>query len=215
MVGAIIAGLGGVLAGWGLAIGNPALAVLAAAVAVIGIFLDRARLADHRAAAAIPVASSQTGWEDVHRELARARRHERPMAIVRLSGDPARAAGDRAASIVPYLRRIDRVWAEHGDVNLLLPDTDRTAAERLVSRLQTREPAAVGASPSIATFPVDGLTSGALLAALYGTPLPAVPVPVGVGRPVELPADVIELRPRLAADAPLNLAPGSTADGSS
>lgn len=215
MVGAIIAGLAGIVAGWGLATGEPILAVLAAVAAVIGIFLDRARLADHRALAAIPVASSQAGWEDVHREIARARRHERPMAIVRLPSESGRAAADRAASIVPYLRRIDRVWAEHGDVNLLLPDTDRTAAERLVTRLQVREPAAVGTRPSIATFPVDGLTSGALLAALYGTPLPAVPVPVGVGRPVELPADVIELRPRLAADAPLNMAPGSTADGSS
>ena len=103
------------------------------------------------------------------------------MAIVRLPSDSGPAAADRAASIVPYLRRIDRVWAEHGDVNLLLPDTDRTAAERLVDPAPG-PPARCGRhGASIATFPVDGLTSGALLAALYGTPLPAVPVPVGVG----------------------------------
>ena len=41
------------------------------------------------------------------------------------------------------------------------------------------------------------------MSALYGIPLPSVAVPVGVGRPVELPADVIELRPHLAPDAPL------------
>ena len=60
------------------------------------------------------------------------------------------------------------------------------AAERLIERLEVRQPVAVGNAAAIATFPADGLTSGALLSALYGTPLPSVAVPIGVGRPVEL-----------------------------
>ena len=203
MISAIIAGVAGVIVGWGLATASYLPVAVAVVVAAVGIFLDRARLADHRAPAATAPIASQTGWEDVHRELARARRYQRSMAILRLPGGAGTDASERAIAIVPYLRRIDRIWSEHGDVNVLLPDTDRAAAERLVGRLQARQPAAVGPSPAIATFPVDGLTSGALLAVLYGTPLPTVAVPIGVGRPVELPADVIELRPHLVPEPAL------------
>ena len=203
MITAIVAGLAGIVVGWGLTTASYLPAAVAVVFAGLGIYLDRARLADHRSTTGTVPVASQTGWEDVHRELARARRFQRSMAIVRLPGSEGTDAPDRATTIVPYLRRIDRVWAEHGDVTVLLPDTDRAAAERLVSRLQTRQPIAVGPAPAIVTFPVDGLTSGALLSALYGTPLPSVAVPVGVGRPVELPADVIELRPHLVPVAPL------------
>lgn len=213
MVSAIVALIAGTAIGWSLATAQYWLAALALALGIVGLALERSRLVDGRAAAtatATTVSPSQTGWEDVHRELARARRHERPLAIVRLPGTDPTDASARAVAIAPYLRRIDRIWAEHGDVTVLLPDTDRTAAERLVDRLRARQPVAVGSSPAIATFPADGLTSGALLSALYGTPLPTVAVPIGVGRPVELSADgsvasadVIELRPHLAPDAPL------------
>ncbi len=202
MIGAIVAGLAGVVAGLGLAAANPGLVVMAVVVGAIGIFLDRARLADHRVPTMVAPVASQTGWEDVHRELARARRFKRSMAIVRLPGADGSDGTTRATAIAPYLRRIDRVWSEHGDVNLLLPDTDRPAAELLVRRLQARQPGAVGSDPGIATFPVDGLTSGALLSALYGAPLPSVPVPVGIGRPADESADVIDLRPHLVPDDP-------------
>ena len=212
MTTAIVALIAGVLVGWSVATGQYWLALVAAVLGVALIALERTGLGDRRAstAAAASVSPSQAGWEDVHREIARARRHERPLAIVRLPGADANDAPTRAAAIAPYLRRIDRVWAEHGDVNVLLPDTDRAAAEQLIGRLQARQPLALGSGASIATFPADGLTSGALLSTLYGTPLPTVAVPLGVGRPVELPtdlvgpsADVIELRPHLAPDAPL------------
>jgi hypothetical protein len=199
-VGTAIAG-GAV--GWALATGDPLPAVVVVPVVLFAIFLDRARLADHRSVPGSPASSGASGWEDLHRELARARRHERPLAIVRLPGSGGSDAAARAAALAPYLRRIDRVWSEHGDVNVLLPETDRAAAERLVGRLRARQPETFGAEASIASFPTDGLTSGALLATLYGTPLPTVAVPVGVGRPAELPADVIELRPHLVPDTTL------------
>jgi len=202
MLGAVGAAIAGIVVGWGVASGLPLVAAVAAVGGVVVVFLDRARLADHRLAPSVTV-TSQAGWEDFHRELARARRHERPVAIVRLPGATSIDAPDRAAAIAPFVRRIDRIWAEHGDVTIVLPESDRAAAERLVERIRARRPESIGTGPAIAAFPADGLTSGALLAALYGAPLPSVPVPVGVGRPVELPADVIELRPHLAPGAPL------------
>ncbi len=204
MVVAVLAAIAGGSVGWGVAAGSWGPAVLVVPVALIAIFAYRARLADSGSTRSNGTATSEDAWEAVHREIARARRHERPLALVRLSGDGRMdEALARAGTIVPLLRRIDRIWAEHGDVNILLPEADRAAAERLVERLRARQPNASPVEASIACFPADGLTSGALLAALYGTPLQSVPVPVGVGRPVDLPADVIELRPHLAADAPL------------
>jgi hypothetical protein len=198
MVAAII---GGVI-GWGIATSSLLPIVIAVSIAVLVGFLVRVRLRDERAVPMVAPTSSEAGWADVHREIARARRHERPLAIIRLPGEAGSDADARAAAIAPHLRRIDRTWADHGEVNLLLPETDRAEAERLVERLQARQPDVAGTGASIAAFPTDGLTSGALLAALYGTPLPSVPVPVGVGRPADLPADVIELRPHLLPDPP-------------
>ncbi len=204
MVVAVIAAIAGASLGWGVASGSLWPALVAVPVALLSIFLYRARLVDHGSAHRTTPASSEDAWAAVHRELARARRHERPVSLVRLPGDGRQeGALARAEAIVPYLRRIDRVWAEHGDVHLLLPEADRTAAERLVGRLQERQPGTLASEASIASFPADGLSSGALLSTLYGTPLPSVPIPVGVGRPVELPADVIELRPHLVPDAAL------------
>lgn len=198
---AVLTAIGGGFIGWGLAVGNLwAIAIVAPIVLLVG-FMSRARLVDRHSPTAAP-ALTTTGWEDVHRELARARRHDRPLAIVRLPGASGTDAAARSAAIAPYLRRIDRTWSEHGDVNVLLPEADRSAAEILVERLRKRQPDAVGGA-NIATFPADGLTSGALLAALYGTPMVSVAVPKGVGRPVELPTDVIELRPHLVPDPPL------------
>lgn len=199
-VGAAIAG-GAV--GWSIATGSFLPAIVVVPLALLAIFLDRARLADHRTVPASLASSGASGWEDLHRELARARRHERPLAIVRLPGKGGTDAAARATAIAPFLRRIDRVWSEHGDVNVLLPETDRAAAERLVERLRAGQPETFGTEASIASFPADGLTSGALLSTLYGAPLPIVAVPVGIGRPAELPGDVIALRPHLVPDAPL------------
>ncbi len=201
IVAGVAAIFGGVI-GWGVATSSLVPILLALPLAVLLGALVMARRRDERAVPIAAPISSEAGWADVHREISRARRHERPLAIVRLPGEAGSDANARAAAIAPHLRRIDRTWADHGEVNLLLPETDRPEAERLVERLRSRQPDVVMTGASIATFPTDGLTSGALLAALYGTPLPSVPVPVGVGRPADLPADVIELRPHLVPDPP-------------
>jgi hypothetical protein len=125
------------------------------------------------------------------RELARARRHETPLTVVRLPG----AAGldepsDRRnlSSIRRQLRRIDVVWIRGRDVLLLLPETDGLAAAQLLGRLRERVPTALAvAEPTIAAFPGDGLTAGALLAVLEGRP-PLGPAPSPTPSPLIVPA---------------------------
>lgn len=120
------------------------------------------------------------GARQFGRELARARRRETPLTIVRLPrvGDSARPVQRRdVASIRRQLRRIDIVWVRGGDVLLVLPETDGVAAANLIERLRARVPAAlVGAEPAVAAFPGDGLTAGSLLAVVEGRP-PLGPAP--------------------------------------
>ena len=150
MTSVVVAAIAGVVIGWGVATGTVWVAGAAGAAASSDL-PHRARLADHRAAPSATVTTSQAGWEDFHRELARARRHsdrgDRPAA------GTAEDAPARASAIVPFVRRIDRVWAEHGDVTLVLPETDRPAAELLVDRIRARRPEAVGDAPAIAAIP--------------------------------------------------------------
>ena len=105
-------------------------------------------------------------WAEFRRELARARRHERPLSIVRLPGG-ATGRSTAALTVGPHrpLRRVDRAWAEGADLVILMPESDRSAAERAVDRLAP----ALRIDPTtarVATFPVDGLTSTALVAAV-------------------------------------------------
>ena len=158
IVAGVAAIFGGVI-GWGVATSSLVPILLALPLAVLLGALVMARRRDERAVPIAAPISSEAGWADVHREISRARRHERPLAIVRLPGEAGSDANARAAAIAPHLRRIDRTWADHGEVNLLLPETDRLEAERLVERLRSRQPDVVMTSASIATLPTDGLTS--------------------------------------------------------
>jgi hypothetical protein len=105
----------------------------------------------------------------------RARRHETPLALVRL---PAAAPGSssdarqRGAAVRRHLRRIDVVWLRGRDVVLVLPETDGVTAANVIERLRRLAPAVLtGVEPKIASFPGDGLTAGALLAVVEGRPL--------------------------------------------
>lgn len=122
------------------------------------------------------IADETSSWADFRRELARARRHERPLSIARLPGG---ATGRSAVALTagPHrrLRRIDLAWSEGADVVILMPESDRAAAERAVGRIS----GTLGIDPAaarIATFPADGLTTVALVEAVgvgsSGTPAP-------------------------------------------
>ena len=135
--------------------------------------------------AAIPLATSaREGWAEFRRELRRSRRGVRPMTLVRLPGpadaDTAEAGdpSDHARRLHEYLRLVDRTWVDDGSVYILLPETTRAAAETLLDRLRRLTPEVVAENVRVATFPDDGLTSGALISAVHGASLSATPTPI-------------------------------------
>lgn len=93
----------------------------------------------------------------------------------------AQAADDpeaRSRKLHEHLRLVDRTWVDDGSVYMLLPETSRAAADSLVSRLVTMAPELLPGDIRLATFPDDGLTSGALISAVHGASLSEVPTPI-------------------------------------
>ena len=103
-------------------------------------------------------------WRDLRREMARARRFGRSFALVRIGRLPR-------PGFASHLRTVDYAWAADGGTYVLLPEADREAAEGFVGRIRREVPDLVaGSAVSVAAFPDDGLTSGALLQALRVSP---------------------------------------------
>ena len=124
----------------------------------------------------VPRAQNGRGdeWEELRREIARCRRYGRTFALVRID----RILG---AALESQVRMIDRKWTAGNATYVLLPEADHEAGESLVARLR-RDPATSldGAHVTVASFPDDGLTSGALLKVLRGTRAPKqAAVPAG------------------------------------
>jgi hypothetical protein len=134
--------------------------------------------------AAIDDAAS--GWAEFHRELARARRFDGQFAIVCFSRgestDPDELVSLRN-EIAASSRRIDRLWIDGGHILLLLPETTQAAADAVLSRIRALTPAALAVEPGVARFPEQGITSGALIAAVFGSGQEDVPTPIGAVRP--------------------------------
>ena len=80
-------------------------------------------------------------------------------------------------------RRIDRLWIDEDHILLLLPETTEAAAKAALSRIHVRVPAAVAFQPGLALYPEHGITSGALIAAVYGSGQEEVPTPIATARP--------------------------------
>jgi hypothetical protein len=118
-------------------------------------------------------------WAGFIRELERARRYERPFVVARA---PNSAARPDARGSHPHrppdlpLRRTDEVWSVGADVYALLPEATPADAARWRQRLAATQ---AFADIRVASFPDDGLTTGALLSALGDLPatgdLQAVP----------------------------------------
>jgi hypothetical protein len=127
-----------------------------------------------------------TGWVEFHRELARSRRFDRPFAILRFSvgrsPDQGVLVGLRN-EIAAISRRIDRLWIDEDHILLLLPEATEAAAEAALARINVRVPAAVAVEPGLAMYPEHGITSGALIAAVYGSGQEDVPTPIAAARP--------------------------------
>ena len=111
-------------------------------------------------------------YSELGRELERSRRYERSFSLVRVRAEGA-GQGQRNGSVSALkdrlgvgLRSIDRVWTLDDDLVYLLPECDRSQADGFVKRIETLEGHALSAT--IASFPEDGVTGGALVELLLG-----------------------------------------------
>lgn len=112
-----------------------------------------------------PSASRAAFARAFEEELERARRYERPLALVRIGPTDERPKTHEMGSPLPEPpRRSDRVFVIGRWVYVLAPETDLEASRGLVQRL--RGSAELDARPPsrVACFPAHGITSGALLA---------------------------------------------------
>jgi len=130
----------------------------------------------------------QGGWHEVQRELDRCRRHKRPFVLIRIpcvhplvagnghrnhAGEPASVA----ESLRPLLRSIDSLWAEDGNVYVLLPESSRGMGEALVGRVRRTVPHLLVGREELVAFPEDAVTGGALRSMLHGRPVARYSVP--------------------------------------
>ena len=186
--------MAGVIFGLGL--------VLGAIASVLVVPALRSAPRDPKGAA---IDDAAAGWTEFHRELARARRFDGQFAILRFSregsADPDALVALRN-EIAAGSRRIDRLWIDEGHILLLLPETTEAAADAVLRRIGQLAPAALAIEPGLARFPEHGITSGALIAAVYGNGQQDVPTPIAAVRS--------ELRPPSTQDG-LTVADGVTA----
>ena len=132
------------------------------------------------------VDDAAAGWAEFHRELARARRFDGQFAIIRFSAEDLPDLGavvGRRNDIAASARRIDRVWIHENHILLLLPQATQAAADVVLGRIRARVPTALAVEPGLATFPEHGITSGSLIAAVYGSGREEVPTPIAAVRP--------------------------------
>ena len=185
LVVALIATIAGV--GIGLEIARSGIDVspsLAFWIGIVGVLALVLVLLTAPAETGSPIAMpARAGWAEFRRELRRSRRSTRPMTLLRTLAPvgPDAAPEDpevRSRRLHEHLRLVDRTWVDDGAVYLLLPETSRAAADSLVGRLQTLAPELLPGDVRIATFPDDGLTSGALISAVHGASLSEVPTPI-------------------------------------
>jgi hypothetical protein len=127
--------------------------------------------------------SDDAGWIEFRRELRRARRGGRPLTLLRIEGAELRGGGatelgPRARALGLRLRIVDRAWVDDGSIYVLLPESSRAAAEALIARIRTDAPEELPEHVRVATFPENGLTSGAIIAALDDGVVEHVPIPI-------------------------------------
>ena len=102
----------------------------------------------------------------VRRELNRARRYGRSVALVRVVVGSERSGLAAAGELHAAIRETDVVWVDGPATYFFLPDTQSSGASVLSQRLRETIEDADGTAVSTAIFPDDGATFGALLSAL-------------------------------------------------
>jgi hypothetical protein len=147
-------------AGWYAHAGDATMAGIAL-VAGLGLLIAAASRAahDHSRPWRGAARAGEGGWDELRRELDRARRFNRSFAMARLDGGDV--APDHVLDAVSQLIRVcDRAWASGGAVYVLMPETSSDDAISAIARL-----AAPDAQLEVraVSFPADGSTSEALL----------------------------------------------------
>jgi hypothetical protein len=152
-----------------------------------------------------------SSWEDLQREIDRSRRYGHSFSVVRLtSRATSKPVSDRqheqrraeleqrALTLSVLLRRLDLVWPDGEDVYVLLPEGGRAMAESMLDRIgESLTLLMPGWEAAIAAFPDDGVSKGALLAALGSAS----------ARPDPPPVEVNDVPARLTTPDPENPAP--------
>jgi hypothetical protein len=157
-------------------------------VVVLGILLLIVLLVAPAASSAttspIATAMDEAGWAEFRREMRRARRGVRSLTLVRIPSSSASLAGaapDLATwsrQLSQHMRLVDRAWVDDGSLYVLLPESPRAAADVLLERVRSAAPGLLSSDLRVATFPDDGLTSGAIIAAVHGAAVGDVPIPI-------------------------------------
>ena len=133
-------------------------------------------------------------WDEFSRELNRSRRCRRTFVVIRIPCRQA-AAYEEMLQVGAFLRSVDRAWIADQSVYVLLPESDKPMGDAFLSRVRRLAPEVLpDEGVRLAAFPIDGSTSGALLAKLRGQPLSGTPRDVATMRAPRLRE--IELRPQ-------------------
>ena len=111
-------------------------------------------------------AQAQVGWNELERELARARRYERSFVLLNLEaggGGPERLARFER-DLRTAVRRLDTVWGDRRNSYLLLPEGDEVMVDGLLARLSRDRPQLLRERRCTwAVFPRDGVTTASLV----------------------------------------------------
>lgn len=127
---------------------------------------------EQRANRAVAIArrrSADVPYDELRREMDRARRHERPFALARIRM-PRAATPSKAVDLPETFRRMawrstDRAWRRGRDLYLLLPETTADATTAMLRRTLDVT-ASDGIEFRVAAFPESGVTVGALFRTL-------------------------------------------------
>ena len=146
---------------------------------------------------------AREGWAEFRRELRRSRRGVRPMTLAAPArAEPTTAAPPRRPIWSVASRRLHGTCASstgpgstRAASTCCCPSRRASAADALLGRLRRAiARSSVPEDVRIATFPDDGLTSGALISAVHGASLSAVPTPIRAAPSPRMSAEAFETR---------------------
>lgn len=183
LIGAGIGAWVGLLAGQAALVGG--------ALIVLGVVAALVTTVAQRRPASVHVASTDEGWRAFEREIARARRYEHPLTLVRV--EPTEDAGRWFDRLAPHFREVDVAWRDPSAIWLAVPGADETAATPIIARLMREAPElAEIATVRSASFPANALTAGALVGQLLVDGDRPIRLPVRAGDDRAIPADVVD-----------------------